>query len=95
LKTTKAKKIAISPIVGGLTIKGPADKMMRGLGIEVSAYGVALLYQDFLDVFVIDTLDENQKSRIEALGIDVVVTNTVMKTLEDKTKLAETVLSLI
>lgn len=95
MKTTKTKKIAISPIVGGLTIKGPADKMMRGLGIEVSAYGVALMYQDFLDIFVIDTVDKDQKSRIEALDIDVVTTNTVMKTLDDKIKLAKTVLKLI
>jgi LPPG:FO 2-phospho-L-lactate transferase len=95
VKTTKARKIAISPIVGGLTIKGPADKMMRGLGIEVSAYGVASLYRDFLDVFVIDTVDADQKARIESLGMDVVATNTIMKALEDKIKLAETVLAFV
>ncbi|MCW4022416.1 MAG: 2-phospho-L-lactate transferase [archaeon] len=95
VKTTKARKIAISPIVGGLTIKGPADKMMRGSGIEVSAYGVASLYRDFLDVFVIDTVDADQKARIESLGMDVAATNTVMKTLDDKINLAETVLAFI
>ena len=49
LKRTNARVIGISPIVAGMPIKGPADKMLRGLGFEVSAYGVAKLYSDFLD----------------------------------------------
>jgi LPPG:FO 2-phospho-L-lactate transferase len=95
LKQTRAKVVAVSPIVGGATIKGPADKLMRGLGHEVSACGVALLYRDFLDGIVIDTVDEAQKSQIEALGIKVAVTNTVMKTLQDKVELAKTVLGFV
>jgi LPPG:FO 2-phospho-L-lactate transferase len=93
LRRTDAKVAAISPIVGGAPIKGPADKLMRGLGLEVSAFGVAKLYADFLDVFVIDAVDAGERSRIEGLGVDVVVTNTVMRTLRDKVSLAETVLS--
>lgn len=95
LKKTKARVIAISPIVGGAPIKGPADKLMRGLGLEVSAYGVASLYKDFLDDFIIDILDKAQKPRIEALGLNVVVTNTIMKTLQNKVQLAKVVLDLI
>jgi LPPG:FO 2-phospho-L-lactate transferase len=95
LRNTRARVIAISPIVGGAPIKGPADKLMRALGVEVSAYGVASLYKDFLDDFVIDTVDETQKPRIESLGLNVVVTNTIMKTMQDKIRLAETVLDLI
>jgi LPPG:FO 2-phospho-L-lactate transferase len=95
LKTTKARVVAVSPIVGGATVKGPADKLMRGLGLEVSAYGVALLYQDFLDDFVIDTVDEDQKLRVESLGINVVATNTMMNSLADKVRLAETVLGIV
>jgi LPPG:FO 2-phospho-L-lactate transferase len=95
LRETKAKVIAISPIVGGAPIKGPADKLMRGLNLEVSAYGVASLYKDFLDHFVIDIVDKAQKSRIKTLGLNVVVTNTVMKTLRDKIQLAKVVLDLI
>ena len=66
--------------------------MLRGLGFEVSAYGVAKLYSDFLDTFVIDTKDTESKSRVENLGVKVKVTNTVMKSLEDKVSLAKVVL---
>jgi len=89
LKRTNARVIGISPIVAGTPIKGPADKMLRGLGFEVSAYGVAKLYSDFLDTFVIDTKDAGLKSRVENLGVNVKVTNTVMKSLEDKVALAK------
>ncbi len=92
LRKTEAKIVAISPIVGGATIKGPADKLMRGLGLEVSAYSVASLYRDFLDVFVIDTIDATEKERIEGLGIKVVVTNTIMRILDDKIRLAKVAL---
>jgi LPPG:FO 2-phospho-L-lactate transferase len=92
LKQTDAKKIAISPIVAGAPIKGPADKLLRGLGLEVSAYSVAKLYADFIDTFILDAADAAEKGRIEELGIEVKVTNTIMRTLEDKVRLAETVL---
>jgi LPPG:FO 2-phospho-L-lactate transferase len=92
LKQTDAKKVAISPIVAGAPIKGPADKLLRGLGLEVSAYSVAKLYADFLDTFILDTADSAEKERIEQLGIEVKVANTIMRTLEDKVRLAETVL---
>lgn len=92
LQRTDAKVVAVSPIVAGATIKGPADKMLRGLGVEVSAFGVAQLYVDFLDAMIIDTKDAVLKERIEKLGIGVTVTNTVMKTLEDKVALAKAVL---
>jgi LPPG:FO 2-phospho-L-lactate transferase len=92
LKRTNARVVGISPIVAGMPIKGPADKMLNCLGFEVSAYGVAKLYSDFLDTFVIDTKDSELKSRIENLGINVKVINTVMKSLEDKVALAKVVL---
>ena len=95
LKTSKAKIVGISPIVGGSPVKGPADKLMKGLGIEVSAFGVATLYKDFLDGFVIDKVDEDEKTKIEKLGISVLVTNTIMKTLDDKSRLALAVLDMI
>jgi LPPG:FO 2-phospho-L-lactate transferase len=92
LRYTEAKKVAVSPIVAGAPVKGPADKLMKGLGFEVSAYSVAKLYADFLDTFVIDRADSGEKSQIEKLGIEVMVTNTIMRTLEDKVQLASTVL---
>ena len=95
LKETRAKVVAISPIVGGAPVKGPADKLMHGLGLEVSSFGVAALYKDFLDVFVIDSIDDAEKPRIEVLGLSVVVTNTIMRSLRDKVQLAEAILGLV
>jgi len=92
LRQTNAKKIAISPIIAGAPIKGPADKLLKGLGLEVSAYSVAKLYADFLDTFILDTADSAEKNKIEKLGIEVKATNTIMRTLEDKIQLAKTVL---
>ena len=92
LRRTDAKKVAVSPIIAGAPVKGPADKLMRGLGFEVSAFSVAELYSDFLDTFVLDVADSAEKDRIEKLGIEVEVTNTLMKSLEDKVELARTVL---
>jgi LPPG:FO 2-phospho-L-lactate transferase len=92
LQKTNAKIVGVSPIVAGAAIKGPADKMLTCLGLEVSAYSVAKLYSDFLDVFVIDVKDSEQAQRIRHLGIDVKVTNTIMKSLDDKIGLAKTVL---
>jgi len=95
LKETKAKVAAISPIVGGAPIKGPADKLMMGLGLEVSSYAVGELYKDFLDLFIIDLVDKTQRPRIETLGLRVLITNTIMKDLEDKIRLARVVLDAI
>ncbi len=93
LREARAKIAAISPIVGGATIKGPADKLMRGLGHEVSAYGVASLYRDFLDVFIMDETDKADRKRVEELGIKAVTANTIMRTLQDRIKLAQVTLN--
>jgi LPPG:FO 2-phospho-L-lactate transferase len=92
LRRTNARVVAVSPIVAGAPVKGPADKLMHGLGLEVSAYGVAELYSDFLDTMVIDVKDAGEKGRIERLGVEVKVANTVMKSLADKVTLARVVL---
>ena len=84
--------VAVSPIVGGAPIKGPADKLMSGLGMEVSAVGVARCSRDFLDVMVIDEQDAALATRIEDLGIPTVVTNTIMRDSEAKAALARVVL---
>ena len=84
--------VAVSPIVGGAPIKGPADKLMRGLGIDVSAVGVARCYRDFLDVMVIDEQDAHLAADIEDLGIPTVVTNTIMHDMTAKSHLARSVL---
>jgi len=92
LRKTSAKIVGISPIVAGAPIKGPADKLLRGLGLDVSAFSIAKLYEDFLDTFVIDIKDADEKGPIEKLRIDVKVTDTVMSGLEDKVRLAKAVL---
>jgi LPPG:FO 2-phospho-L-lactate transferase len=92
LKRTDAKKVAVSPIIAGAPVKGPADKLLRGLGFEVSAYSVAKLYSDFLDTFILDVADSAERRKIEALGVGVNVTNTLMKNLEVKIALARVVL---
>jgi len=92
LRRTSARVVGVSPIVAGLPIKGPADKILRGLGVEVSAFGVAKLYSDFLDTFVLDAADVSLKERIEKLGLEVKVTNTLMNSFERKVDLARVVL---
>ncbi len=84
--------VAVSPIVGGAPIKGPADKLMRGLGIPVSAVGVARCYRDFLDVMVIDEQDAHLVPDIEDLGIPTVTTDTIMRDGAAKAALARSVL---
>jgi LPPG:FO 2-phospho-L-lactate transferase len=92
LQQTSATVVAVSPIVGGAAIKGPADKLMRGMGHEVSAVGVARWYRDLIDVMVIDTQDAHLVKQIEALGIATVVTNTIMHNDDAKAHLARMVL---
>jgi len=95
LKSSDAKTIAISPLIGGAPLKGPADRMMKGLGLEVSSTGVARLYRDFIDIMVIDEQDRDEAPKIEELGVDTLVVNTVMSDAEKASGLARAVLSLL
>ena len=88
LQKTRARVVAISPIVAGKPIKGPAAKIMSGLGMEVSATQVARIYEDFLDVFILDQADRKREKEVRSLGCRVVVTDTIMKNLRSKTRLA-------
>jgi LPPG:FO 2-phospho-L-lactate transferase len=87
---SRAPVIAVSPIVAGDAIKGPAAKIMRELGREASAFEVARHYRGLIDGIVIDALDAALKPQIEALGIEVVVTDTIMKSRNDQIQLART-----
>ena len=91
LREARAPIVAMSPLVAGKPIKGPADRLLSGLGIDVSAVGVAGLYRDFLDTFVIDAQDLQQKSRLEELGLSVIVTDTIMSDMEKSIALAQIV----
>ena len=87
--------IAVSPVVGGKSLKGPTDRMLRDLGMEVSALQVAKLYKDFLNVLVIDHADETIRSEIERMGVQVVVAQTIMHGAQEKVKLAQVVISIL
>ncbi len=86
-------KVAVSPIIGGQALRGPADRMLRTLGHEVSAFGVASLYHGLIDGMVIDNLDSKLATRIEALGTRVLVTQTIMADVADREQLAADVLA--
>jgi len=86
--------IVVSPIVGGQAIKGPAAKMMKELGAPPSALSIAQHYQDIANTIVIDTTDSDFTAPIQELGLEVLVTNTIMKTAEEKTRLADDILTL-
>ncbi len=94
LRARKRDVVAVCPIVGGKSLKGPSDKMLAQLGYDTSALGVAKLYSDFIGTFVIDSADASQADSIRALDMEVVVLPTVMKTLTQKRKLARALLGL-
>ena len=86
---------AVSPIIGGKALKGPADRMLAALGHESSALGVARLYADLVDTFVLDTEDAGAAAAVEALGSAPVVTDTIMRDDESRARLAGEVLAAI
>ncbi|KGM13478.1 2-phospho-L-lactate transferase [Cellulomonas bogoriensis 69B4 = DSM 16987] len=88
LRTSPARRVGVSPLIGGRAVKGPAAQMLAGLGHEVSALGVARLYVDVLDVWCIDTVDAHLAPAITDLGLTVHVTDTMMRTDHDRERLA-------
>ena len=88
LRATGAPVIAVTPIIAGLAVKGPTAKMMEELAIPNRAAAVANWYGDFIDAFVLDSTDAEQREEIEAQGHSVLVTNTLMNDLADKQRLA-------
>jgi LPPG:FO 2-phospho-L-lactate transferase len=87
--------VAVSPIIAGRTVKGPADQLMAALGIEVSAAGVAAEYAPFCATIVIDAADAELVPRIEALGVRAVVTDTLMRSPEIAATLARAALAAV
>lgn len=93
LRAASVPVAGVSPIIGGAPVRGMADKLMPAAGAEVSCVGVASLYEDFLDAFVIDRVDEARAGAISALDIDVHVAQTLMRTDEDAAALAKATLA--
>ena len=94
IKARKKDVIAVSPIVAGVALKGPADRLLNELGHESSVQGVAKYYQDWISTLVIDTADFNTAKDIESLGIDCLVTETVMTDSQIAASLGSTLLGL-
>lgn len=92
LQSSAAPTIAISPIVGGRTIKGPADRMLRAAGYPADPLGVAAVYGDLLDGMVIDTRDATAATELEALGLRVCIADTVMTDGPSRAALAGAIL---
>ena len=92
LRCTRAEVVAISPLIGGAAVSGPAAKLMEACGYEVSPSGVARCYHDFLDDIVIDTQDEAMAAPIRNGTIGVEVTNILMSDDDAARKLAQFVL---
>lgn len=94
LSKVRSKVYGISPIIEGVTVKGPADKLMKCLGLEVSCVGVAEFYQDFLGHFIIDNKDNTLKPKIEELGIKCYCYDTLMINIKKKVELAQFITNL-
>ena len=93
LASRRESVVAVSPIIGGHALKGPADRMMAELGFESTVAGVARLYAPIAGTLVIDTVDVDLAGEVEAAGMRCVVTPTVMSTPEAARSLAETCLA--
>jgi LPPG:FO 2-phospho-L-lactate transferase len=95
IKRMEKPVIAVSPIISGKTVKGPAAKMFLELGIEPSALAVANHYCDLATGFVLDTLDQQLQENIRSLNMRTLVTNTLMKSLDNRKQLASDILDFI
>jgi len=95
LQETNATVAAITPIIGDAAISGPAGILMASQHLPVSIAGVAQAYGDFLDILIADRADAEAAAQLNRPGLRVHCTNTLMKTAEDKAKLARTVLALL
>ena len=85
-------RVAVSPIIGGRALKGPADMLMRSLGHAQDAVGVANIYKDVIDAFVLDEADAALVPAIEALGVRAIVCDTIMSSPEAAAVVAKSVL---
>jgi LPPG:FO 2-phospho-L-lactate transferase len=93
LHETQAAVVAVSPIVGGAAVSGPAGKLMQSQGLPVSVEGVARAYAGFLDALIIDERDSCETPAIQSLGIAVSATKTIMQSSSDKEGLARAALA--
>jgi LPPG:FO 2-phospho-L-lactate transferase len=94
LRESRARIAAVSPIVAGAAVSGPAGILMQAEGFPVSIAGVAEFYHDFLDLLVVDSKDRRMAEELQKSGMKVHYTQTLMRTQEDRIALAKAVLQL-
>lgn len=92
IETAQARCVAVSPIVGGRALKGPAAALMAAMGVEVSPLGIAGHYDGLLDGIIIDIVDQSLCAQLEAGGLKVAALNTIMNSRSDKVELARQLL---
>ncbi len=93
ISAAKSPKVAVSNIIGGQAVKGPAAKLMQELGMEVSPFGVASHLRQLLTGFVLDTVDQLHQLRIYNLGLETLITNTLMTRRKEQAQLAEEIVA--
>ncbi|MCK5158425.1 MAG: YvcK family protein, partial [Candidatus Heimdallarchaeota archaeon] len=93
LNKSKAKVIAVSPLDSGKAFSGPAVRLLKELGYEATSLGIAKLYKEFLDVFVISTNDSELRESIQDLGIKAICSNISLKTKTEQINLARAILT--
>jgi LPPG:FO 2-phospho-L-lactate transferase len=95
LREKRDRVVGVSPIIAGRTVKGPADRLMAGLGMDVSCVGVAAAYADFCSTLVIDHTDRANAPAIASLGVRAVTTDTLMRDARVAAALAELTLAAV
>jgi LPPG:FO 2-phospho-L-lactate transferase len=95
LDAKRGRVVAVSPIIQGATLKGPADKLMRALGYEASAPGVARYYGALLDGFILDSLDQTLQESVRRQGLEVRAVNTIMSGPAERRALARAVVDML
>jgi len=93
LRRSRAPVMAVSPIVAGQALRGPAARIMEQLGLRADALAVADHYHEWLDLFVLDQHDAGLAAAVRQLGLEVLITNTIMQGPQDKRQLAEILLA--
>jgi len=93
-KKSDAKKLAVSPLINGKAVKGPAEKIMNSLGLQSDAIGIAKFYEEFIDTILIDNVDRELAPDIESLGLEVYCTDILMPKKAEKKRLAAEILQI-
>ena len=92
LSQSQARKVAISPLINGKAIKGPAEKLLQQMQFPPGNVGIAEFYQDLVDTLVIDSSDKDDQATIQSMGLSTHITSTFMKSDDDKVRLMEEVI---